>query len=348
MKSHSFQDQLPHFHRSTYSQISPIKKDKAHSLASNNSPSITQEEDESLESVIINEEGMITPYSGHFGALFEDHAFPLKKGRSKSLEIVQKCLDSLEYWDYLKKLNEQRKQLLKDLKKAAYDQKHQLMRVNSKAKILHRQVQEEVSKGSKLQSKLLKRNKIIRRITKILTAHNQNPTFPEVIEECFSEEEESPSIGENPLALELLSHEVNETITKRFSSLTREPRWSLKKSRLGASISPTPMPRIRTEFNLQQISTAPTTKRAETIAAVDELVRDVREPKWTPNDASKCCQICQSEFNWYRWKHHCRMCGKLVCHDCSDFKWKPQKNEEYRRICKECFWGTRKEKKSIF
>jgi hypothetical protein len=31
--------------------------------------------------------------------------------------------------------------------------------------------------------------------------------------------------------------------------------------------------------------------------------------RWTPNDAAKDCQKCGLPFTWYRWKHHCRMCG---------------------------------------
>jgi hypothetical protein len=33
-------------------------------------------------------------------------------------------------------------------------------------------------------------------------------------------------------------------------------------------------------------------------------------------DVSRC-MMCSAAFGLLRWKHHCRLCGNLICHDCS-------------------------------
>ena len=53
------------------------------------------------------------------------------------------------------------------------------------------------------------------------------------------------------------------------------------------------------------------------------------------------CMMCQKEFGWFRgrFKHHCRACGALVCHDCSPFiTIVPHLDEEKgSRVCRNCF-----------
>lgn len=39
--------------------------------------------------------------------------------------------------------------------------------------------------------------------------------------------------------------------------------------------------------------------------------------EWVPDTASKRCQICLASFNLTRRRHHCRLCGLLICNDCS-------------------------------
>eukprot|EP00826_Nyctotherus_ovalis_P021036 TRINITY_DN16714_c0_g5_i1.p2 TRINITY_DN16714_c0_g5~~TRINITY_DN16714_c0_g5_i1.p2 ORF type:complete len:122 (+),score=7.11 TRINITY_DN16714_c0_g5_i1:402-767(+) len=59
--------------------------------------------------------------------------------------------------------------------------------------------------------------------------------------------------------------------------------------------------------------------------------------KWTPDDATNKCEHCHDEFTWYRWRHHCRMCGKLVCHGCSDYKdYVVGYSDNKVRVCKVC------------
>jgi len=40
-------------------------------------------------------------------------------------------------------------------------------------------------------------------------------------------------------------------------------------------------------------------------------------PRWDPDDKATQCAICGNKFNLINRKHHCRMCGKCVCSNCS-------------------------------
>ncbi|EOD13637.1 hypothetical protein EMIHUDRAFT_49505, partial [Emiliania huxleyi CCMP1516] len=41
------------------------------------------------------------------------------------------------------------------------------------------------------------------------------------------------------------------------------------------------------------------------------------EPGWVPNNERRGCNICQKKFGLLRRKHHCRLCGEVICGDCS-------------------------------
>lgn len=42
--------------------------------------------------------------------------------------------------------------------------------------------------------------------------------------------------------------------------------------------------------------------------------------RWMENDESKICMICGKQFRLWRPRHHCRMCGRLVCASCSPYQ----------------------------
>jgi hypothetical protein len=41
---------------------------------------------------------------------------------------------------------------------------------------------------------------------------------------------------------------------------------------------------------------------------------------WQLDSAATKCPLCDGEFGTFKWKHHCRSCGKVVCDDCSKGK----------------------------
>lgn len=46
-------------------------------------------------------------------------------------------------------------------------------------------------------------------------------------------------------------------------------------------------------------------------------VESYNAPIWIPDSKADKCMNCSEEFAIFRRKHHCRACGKVVCHDCS-------------------------------
>jgi len=62
---------------------------------------------------------------------------------------------------------------------------------------------------------------------------------------------------------------------------------------------------------------------------------------WIINEDINDCMVCGIPFGIFRWPHHCRSCGNLVCNTCS-----PEVAEIYElsslgpvRVCVQCFWG---------
>eukprot|EP00873_Tetraselmis_striata_P045237 jgi/Tetstr1/465501/TSEL_000884.t1 len=62
-------------------------------------------------------------------------------------------------------------------------------------------------------------------------------------------------------------------------------------------------------------------------------------PQWQPDSASPSCTACARPFSFYHPRHHCRLCGRLVCGDCSACRLlMPPKfhMQEPQRACRAC------------
>lgn len=63
---------------------------------------------------------------------------------------------------------------------------------------------------------------------------------------------------------------------------------------------------------------------------------------WVPDGASPTCMLCMNEWSGRRTRHHCRLCGKLVCDTCSRSRVALTKKGlfestvEEERMCDEC------------
>ena len=64
---------------------------------------------------------------------------------------------------------------------------------------------------------------------------------------------------------------------------------------------------------------------------------------WVPDSASKQCMICKQKFSAFIRKHHCRMCGRVVCSNCSPEKadiaklsGKQTGSGKMERVCNTC------------
>ena len=75
-----------------------------------------------------------------------------------------------------------------------------------------------------------------------------------------------------------------------------------------------------------------------TLFAKDE--KEAREdPKWIPNEQAPSCTNCKKDFKFYFRHHHCRICYKVFCKNCStttNMKIEGTNREEKRRACLTC------------
>ncbi|XP_067283122.1 FYVE, RhoGEF and PH domain-containing protein 4 isoform X2 [Pseudorasbora parva] len=76
---------------------------------------------------------------------------------------------------------------------------------------------------------------------------------------------------------------------------------------------------------------------------VDEVSKEElgkRAPRWIRDNEVTMCMKCKEPFNALtRRRHHCRACGYVVCHKCSDYK-APLKYDSNRlnKVCKDCYF----------
>ena len=65
---------------------------------------------------------------------------------------------------------------------------------------------------------------------------------------------------------------------------------------------------------------------------------EAEAPIWQPDSAAKNCTFCKGEFSLLNRRHHCRLCGKLVCGNCSTHRVVlPNIDTSKQRVCDQCF-----------
>ena len=61
-------------------------------------------------------------------------------------------------------------------------------------------------------------------------------------------------------------------------------------------------------------------------------------PVWIPDDSVSMCMMCYKKFTFARRRHHCRVCGKVVCGPCSEFKTEIRYlGNKQARCCLNCY-----------
>lgn len=92
----------------------------------------------------------------------------------------------------------------------------------------------------------------------------------------------------------------------------------------------------------RHLGDAPTETPECTLASVAASL--ISHSKWTPDSACSACGICKKAFTFTRRRHHCRHCGKIFCHDCSQETFPLDGIRPAARVCDLCFFlldGTR-------
>ena len=78
---------------------------------------------------------------------------------------------------------------------------------------------------------------------------------------------------------------------------------------------------------------------------------------WTPDDRVSICFECRTTFNIINRKHHCRICGRIFCNECTKYRiripsfiqhfmvstpnaYLQYDTDDHKRVCKTCFKAT--------
>ncbi|EEB18736.1 RUN and FYVE domain-containing protein, putative [Pediculus humanus corporis] len=89
------------------------------------------------------------------------------------------------------------------------------------------------------------------------------------------------------------------------------------------------------ELTLEELGVQLSVSRLK-VADLEEEVKIKMESQWASDKEVQSCRNCTKEFNLTRRKHHCRNCGEIFCHTCSDnFTMLPSSGKPVR-VCNEC------------
>lgn len=66
-------------------------------------------------------------------------------------------------------------------------------------------------------------------------------------------------------------------------------------------------------------------------------VKTMSTVTWVKDSEASNCFGCQTAFSLFLRRHHCRMCGGVFCHKCSDKQLVLKPGEAAQRVCNQCF-----------
>eukprot|EP01103_Thecamoeba_quadrilineata_P000487 TRINITY_DN1041_c0_g1_i1.p1 TRINITY_DN1041_c0_g1~~TRINITY_DN1041_c0_g1_i1.p1 ORF type:complete len:864 (+),score=169.79 TRINITY_DN1041_c0_g1_i1:34-2625(+) len=70
-------------------------------------------------------------------------------------------------------------------------------------------------------------------------------------------------------------------------------------------------------------------------------------PLWVPDKDAANCFICRDDFSFVHRRHHCRICGQIVCRECSKYKLTLPSTREQVRVCNPCYQTHQESPQSI-
>jgi len=82
-----------------------------------------------------------------------------------------------------------------------------------------------------------------------------------------------------------------------------------------------------------------TREKAELWKKADDMEHEIKvkaDDRWMDDSEASHCLGCNAEFTFLLRKHHCRMCGRIFCHSCSDNWLKTPHSRKLRRVCRQC------------
>lgn len=70
------------------------------------------------------------------------------------------------------------------------------------------------------------------------------------------------------------------------------------------------------------------------------------QDSWVANEESDSCQRCYKSFSFLSRRHHCRVCGALVCKSCSSHRVMDRSKGTHVRACTDCFESAAERRES--
>ncbi|ORX50232.1 hypothetical protein DM01DRAFT_1099952 [Hesseltinella vesiculosa] len=117
---------------------------------------------------------------------------------------------------------------------------------------------------------------------------------------------------------------------------------SIKQSEF--TLVPEPVPLVKTsscDSDTQSVMTTFSVSNSNSLTRILSRLRgeDPSKEFWMPDETCNECFECGSQFNFFKRKHHCRVCGQIFCGKCVAHviqgEWVNQKNDI--RVCNFCF-----------
>ena len=98
------------------------------------------------------------------------------------------------------------------------------------------------------------------------------------------------------------------------SSFARKVGFSKKTARVGCAFG------ILFSVGLQQVALVESCEAAvgPVWALPSERPIAQNDPDWVPAAQALSCMSCRARFTCFKRRHHCRVCGKVVCSKCSN------------------------------
>lgn len=73
------------------------------------------------------------------------------------------------------------------------------------------------------------------------------------------------------------------------------------------------------------------------VEEMKEVTQTMKDMRWAEDKDAAQCQQCNQPFSLARRKHHCRNCGGIFCHSCSDYTMPLPSSAKPVRVCDSCY-----------
>lgn len=130
--------------------------------------------------------------------------------------------------------------------------------------------------------------------------------------------------------------EMNEQVAKSIATAPPFEASPLNAASIPLAVPVPPPPLVDDPMPLiEEERTRPTASDG----SVFRVNQSVGKPQWQADNEVYQCPLCKSELGWLnlRRRHHCRMCGQVVCSSCSKNRMRlPFEMDRLSRICNHC------------